>query len=401
MLKKLRLKFVLINMGIVVAMLLAIFATVYHFTKADLNDQADAMLQSLAQSARQSGGFRDPGREVQLPYFIIQVYLNGDMYVSGRSYHDLTNEAFLQALVKQVYLTNSSEGAFPEYALRYAVVSSMGMQQLIFLDTSSQDAALSTLVQGCALIGVVSMVAFLVISILLARWAIKPVEKAWEQQRQFISDASHELKTPLTVIVSNAELLQSPDYAPETKAQFVGSIVTSAHRMRTLVEGLLELARADNGRIRQAFEMLDLSRLTEDALLPFEPVLFEKGLTLESSIEPGIILKGSVAHLQQLVGILLDNAGKYASPGIVAVTLCRQGRNSCLLSVANPGEPIPKEELEKIFDRFYRTDTARTGIGSFGLGLSIAKSITQNHNGKIWAQSNQTGNCFHVQLPII
>ena len=104
--------------------------------------------------------------------------------------------------------------------------------------------------------------------------------------------------------------------------------------------------------------------------------------------------------MQQLVGILLDNAGKYASTGIVTVTLQRQGRNA-LLAVANPGEPIPKENLEKIFDRFYRADNARTGNGSFGLGLSIAKSIVQTHNGRIWAESNSTGNCFYVQLPTI
>ena len=401
MLKKLRLKFVLINMSIVVAMLLVIFATVYHFTKTDLDKQGDSMLQSLSQSARQPNGLRDPGREIQLPYFIIQVHLNGDLYVSGHTYHDLTDEAFLQALVKQVYLINTPEGELPEYALRYKVVSSLGTQKLIFLDISSQAAALEALIQGCALIAIASIMAFLVISILLARWAIKPVEKAWEQQRQFVSDASHELKTPLTVIMSNAELLQSPDYAPESKAQFLDSIVTMSHRMRTLVEGLLELARADTGRIQQGFEQLDMSQLTQDALLPFEPVLFEKGLTLECSIQPGIFLKGSAAHLQQLLGNLLDNAGKYASPGVVTVTLRRQGRSSCLLTVANPGNPIANEELEKIFDRFYRTDTARTGNGSFGLGLSIAKSIAENHNGKIWAHSNETGNCFYVQLPIL
>ena len=170
--------------------------------------------------------------------------------------------------------------------------------------------------------------------------------------------------------------------------------------MRSLVEGLLELARADNGRIQQAFEKLNISQLTEDSLLPFEPLLFEKNLTLECSIEPGILLNGSATHLQQLLGILLDNAGKYAIPGVVTVRLYRQGR-SCILSVANPGEPIPEQELKRIFDRFYRTDTARTGNGSFGLGLSIAKSIAEQHKGKIWAQSNQTGNCFFVQLPTL
>ena len=400
MLKKLRLKFVLINMSIVIAMLLAIFATVYHFTKTDLQRQANSMLQSLAQSARQPNGPRTSKREVQLPYFIIQVHLNGDLHVSGYTSYDLTDEAFLQELVQKVYSLNTNEGTLPEYSLRYKTVPAMGVQKLIFLDISSHETTLSSLLQGSILIGLASIIVFLAISFWLARWAIKPVEKAWAQQIQFVSDASHELKTPLTVILGNAEMLQNPDYCPETKLQFAENIVTMSHRMRSLVEGLLELARADNGRIQQAFEKLNMSQLTEDALLPFEPLLFEKDLTLECSIEPGILLNGSATHLQQLLGILLDNAGKYACPGIVTVKLYRQGR-SCILSVANPGEPIPEQELKRIFDRFYRTDTARTGNGSFGLGLSIAKSIAEQHKGKIWAQSNQTGNCFFVQLPTL
>lgn len=400
MLKKLRLKFVLINMSIVVAMLLVIFAMVYHFTKADLESQGDAMLRSLSKNTRQTGAIQDRNPDVQLPYFVIQVHISGDIFVSGHSYYDLNDEAFIQSLVRQVYLNDASEGRLPEYELRYQVVSSPGIQKLIFLDVSSQSAALRSLVQGCALIGIASAVAFLVISFLLARWAVKPVEKAWAQQQQFVSDASHELKTPLAVIMSNAELLQNPDSPPEETAQFVSNIVTMTHRMRALVEGLLQLTRADNSTSRQAFESLDMSRLTEDALLPFEPVLFERGLLLESRIEPGITVNGSALHMQQLVGILLDNAGKYASTGIVTVTLQRQGRNA-LLAVANPGEPIPKENLEKIFDRFYRADNARTGNGGFGLGLSIAKSIVQTHNGRIWAESNSTGNCFYVQLPTI
>lgn len=401
MLKKLRLKFVLINMGIVLAMLLVIFATVFHFTKSDLRRQSDSMLQILTQSATQPGGFRDPGREIKLPYFVLQIYLNGDMQIVGRTYHDLSDENFLSELVKLVYSENKPEGEIEKYALRYKTFSYMGTQKLIFLDISSQNAALTSLFQSSALIGAISLLVFLVISILLARWSIKPVETAWAQQKQFISDASHELKTPITVILNHAELLKDPNYDEESKSRFTENIITMTGRMRSLVEGMLELTRADSGRLQQTFSLLDISELTEEALLPFEPILFEKGITLESQIEPGIYTKGSADHLQQIIGILLDNAGKYAAPGIVSVSLSRQGRGSCLLTIANPGEPIAKEELTKIFDRFYRVNNARTGDGSFGLGLSIAKSITETHKGKIWAESNPTGNCFFVQLPIL
>ena len=375
-----------------------IFATVYHFTKTDLDNQSISLLESLSQSVQQPGGLRPQPQDVQLPYFVIQISIHGDIAVSGHSYYDLTDKAFVQKLIQYVYTSGSNTGIMDAYDLRYSWVSSMSVQRLIFVDISSQQAALSSLIQGCLFIGVVSLVAFLGISILLARWAVKPVEKAWQQQKQFVSDASHELKTPLTVIMSNAELLQSEQYDEENRTQFSQSILTMSYRMRDLVEGLLELARADRGQTKNTFETLDYSKLIEDALLPFEPVLFERGLTLNSSIEPGITLTGSRGHLQQVMEILLDNAGKYASPGIVMVTLQKQGRK-CLLSVSNPGEPIPREEQERIFERFFRRDSVRTGTGSFGLGLSIARSIVDAHQGKIWAQSNETGNCFFVQLP--
>jgi len=169
--------------------------------------------------------------------------------------------------------------------------------------------------------------------------------------------------------------------------------------MRSLVEGMLELARADNGQIRKSFNTVNLSKLISEALLPFEPIYFEQGLALQERITPEISVSGSAQYLQQVVDILLDNAQKYTNAGIINVNLRRNGRNQCILSVSNPGQPIPQQELERIFERFYRTDTARSRNGSFGLGLSIARSIVSEHGGKIWAESNPTGNCFHVLLP--
>ena len=396
MLKKLRLKFILITMGVVTAMLAVIFSTVYHFTKTDLEKQSMAMLSRLSQSVQHPVGIWQ--EDIQLPYFVIQINIHGDIAAGGHTYYDLTDEAFIQELIQQVYTAREQTGVISRYDLRYTSVATMGSQKLIFLDVSSQRAALSSLVQVSLLIGLGSLIVFLVISIFLARWAVKPVEKAWQQQRQFISDASHELKTPLTVIISNAELLQSTSFDPEEREQFAQNILTMSQRMRGLVEGMLELSRADNAQTKNAYERLDYSKLVSDALLPFEPVLYERGLLLESTVAPGIIVTGSARHLQQVVGVLLDNAAKYAQPGVVKVALQRRGRNQCLLTVSNPGKPIAREDLERIFYRFYRADQARTGTGSYGLGLSIARSIVQDHRGKIWAESNETGNCFFVQL---
>ena len=386
----------LITMIIVVAMLMMIFVTVYHFTKADLNRKSDAMLRELTQSVQKSPGINRPNRDVGLPYFIVKIYLNGDMHIVGYTSYDLTDDAFLQEVIQQVYRAGTRSGKLPEYSLLYSTVNAMGTQSLIFLDISSHANTLTTLMQSCALIGAGAILVFLIISFLLAKWAIKPVQTAWDQQKQFISDASHELKTPLTVIMSNAELLQND---PENREQLTQSIVTMSQRMRILVERMLELARSDNGRSKMQFERLELSQLIETAVLPFEALLFEKELLLDIAVEPGIWCRGSAEHLQQMLGVLLDNAGKYGSRGTVTVTLCRSSADSCVLRVANPGTPIGKEEQSKIFDRFYRGDAARSEGGSFGLGLPIAKGIVEAHKGKIWVESNPTGNCFCVQLP--
>ena len=396
MLKKLRLKFVFVNMVIVTCLLAVILGMIVRQTDAQLDRNCDDVLQALAYGANKPGD-----EELRIPHFVIQVMVGGSVTVVGNSYHDLKDEAFIQELVQRVFTANGTTGYIKEYNLRYMVVSNMLSHKLIFVDDSGHVAALSTLIQACFFIGLMAFVVLVVISVLLARWAVKPVETAWEQQKQFISDASHELKTPLTVIMSNAELLQSSEFDEPTKNQFADSILTMSRQMRNLVEGMLELARADRGQSLKTFEKLSLSNLVNSTLLPFEPMFFERGLLLESSVEEDIQINGNPEELRQVLEIFLDNAAKYSAKGIVQVTLRRQGRNHCYLAVSNPGEPIAQKDLKRIFERFYRVDTARSRTGSFGLGLPIARTIVQDHKGKIWAESNETGNCFYVMLPCL
>ena len=273
------------------------------------------------------------------------------------------------------------------------------MQSIICLDTSANGRALSSLIQTSIVTCIIALAAFTFISILLARWAVKPVDKAWQQQKQFISDASHELKTPLTVIMSNAELMQGADNIEQDQVQYTENILSSTKQMRRLVEGMLDLARADNGQIQTHFTDIDFSKIVNNAVLNFEAVFFEQGLTLNANVQENLIVHGSKQHLGQLIDILLDNAQKYSSPGIVDVELRRFGNSQCLITVSNPGTPIPTSDLEKIFQRFYRADSARTDSSSFGLGLSIAQRITQEHGGQIWAESNSSGNRFSILLP--
>lgn len=396
MLKKLRKRFICINMAIVTGMLLIIFALNFQLTNSDLNNKSNTALQTLSQSVMDNN-LRSA--EVRMPYFVIQQSILGEIKVIGNTHFDISNADFIHQIMRSVYAQRSDTGNLPEYDLKFKVITQPTVQSIICLDISANGRALTSLIQTSIVTCIIALAAFTFISILLARWAVKPVDKAWQQQKQFISDASHELKTPLTVIMSNAELMQGADNMEQDQIQYTENILSSTKQMRRLVEGMLDLARADNGQIQTHFADSDFSKIVNDAILNFEAVFFEQGLTLNANIQENLTVHGSKQHLGQLIDILLDNAQKYSSPGIVDVELRRFGNSQCLLTVSNPGTPIPSNDLEKIFQRFYRTDSARTDSSSFGLGLSIAQRITQEHGGQIWAESNSSGNRFSVLLP--
>lgn len=398
MIKRLKIKFVCINMAIVMAMLCLIFTLVIFFMGVGMEMQGERAMQQITENALRPSYRTESRQDIRRPYFTVQMGLTGEVLVIDRGYFEKLDESELLEYTRAALAQETDTGTLKEHKLRFQkIVSPLG-QTIVFADMSTEVAAIEHLIKTCGVISILSFGLFLTVSILLARWAVKPVEKAWNQQRQFVADASHELKTPLTVIMTNAELLQSPGYDDQERGRFADSILTMSRQMRGLVESLLELARVDNGAAKMTFSAMDLSELVSDCLLPFEPVFFEKALLLESRIEEGLRVKGSQSHLRQVVDILLDNAAKYSSPGgTTLVTLKRQG-NHCLLTVASPGGTISREDLKNIFKRFYRIDKARTMNHSYGLGLSIADSILKEHGGRIWAESNEGVNTFFVQL---
>lgn len=400
MIRRLRVKFVCINMATVTAMLCVILGMILYFTGDNLEAKSIHLMQTLSMEAMQPG---PPGitREVQLPYFIVQLDRRGDLLATGSGYYGFFDEEYLMELLSAVKETGTSLGVLPEYGLRFCQTAAPGGKLFVFVDISSEISTMENLVQSCVIIGCASFLAFLVISLLLAHWAIKPVDLAWKQQRQFVADASHELKTPLTVILTNAELLHDMEEGGKPQNRFTDNILVMARQMRGLIENLLDLARVDNGLAGRAMETIDMSRLVSDALLPFEPVFFERGLELSGEIADGIMVQGSAGHLRQAAEILLDNAQKYAdTQGAVRVRLERSGGKNCLLSVSNAGAPISKADLKNIFKRFYRVDEARSRDGSYGLGLAIAEGIVEAHRGKIWAESGDGVNTFYIRLPV-
>ena len=336
-----------------------------------------------------------------MPYFALEINARGDIITTRGGYFDLSDREKLQKLIDIAVNSEDDIGEVPDYGLRFYRVVTRTSWRVVFADTSAETTTLHSLIRTLAIASAAALAVFFVMSLLLARWLVRPVARAWDQQRQFVADASHELKTPLTVILTNAELLQAPGYDAPARSRFAGSILTMSQQMRGLVESLLELARVDAGRAQDAQTELDLSALVNDALLPFEPVLFEAGHTLTARVEDGIRVRGNAAQLRQVVEILLDNACKYAQPGgWVLLTLARQGGRHCVLSVADPGAPLTPQECRDIFKRFYRVDHARAMNHSYGLGLAIAARIAEAHRGRIWAESTGGINTFYFTIPI-
>lgn len=400
MIKKLRIKFVCITMVLLTAMLLVIFGMVCHFTASGLEKEATDALKAAAEGPLRPGRPGSPMKEHPRPCFSLERTSQGVLMAQGGQYYDLTDTALMEAIYQAALAGERQIGTLENWSLRYYRAETPMGVRVVFTDISGDRQTMQSLVGSCVVIGVIAMLGFFGITTALAFWWVRPVEKAWQQQRQFVADASHELKTPLTVILTNAELLRSQEYEEAEQTKFADSILTMSHQMRNLVESLLELARADRLEEKQEYERLDLSELVETAALPFEPVYFENGRMLDSVIEPGITVKGDGRHLRQVVEVLLDNGVKYSAPGsTTTLTLTKRSRGKALLTVKTPGVPLTKQQCEDVFKRFYRANAARSRDGSYGLGLSIAQRIVAGHCGRIWAQPTQDGNSFFVSLP--
>ena len=399
MIRRLRRKLTAITMVLLTVVLVVILIFVYQGTRRGLQQESLESLRSahkeLTEDYNRPGS---PGRATKSPCFLLCRMPDGTFVALGNSMYDLSNREYLEDLWEEAREKGQESGVMKEQQLRYLALKDVPGEWYAYMDISGEISTLSRLNFTCMIIFLLGLLVFFGISVLVSYWAVRPVEQAWKQQRQFVGDASHELKTPLTVIMTNAELLGDPDYDEASKAQFSENILTMSRQMRGLVEELLDQARIDNGAM--AMQPLDMSRLVEDAVLPFEPLYFEANRSLESYIQPNLAVEGSADHLRRVVEILLDNGCKYSDSGTtVTLHLTRHGKTA-LLSVSSFGNPLSDRQCQDIFKRFYRVDTARTMNRSYGLGLAIAQGIVQRHRGKIWAENQGDVNIFFVSLPL-
>ncbi len=235
------------------------------------------------------------------------------------------------------------------------------------------------------------------VSRLITGWITKPADEAFTRQKEFIADASHELKTPLAVIMAASDEIP----VREENEKYIGDIRYESDRMSRLIAGLLKLSHLEDGEDPAGFKEEDLSKIIEKTCLVYEGVAFEKGVSIETDIEEGLILKCNKEEIEQMMSTLLDNAVRHSyRDSIVRVTAgYSKAKGTVGIRVINSGDLIPKEEQEKIFERFYRSDKSRNrDENHYGLGLAIAKRIAKNHNGDIKAYSENKDTVFQVVL---
>lgn len=263
---------------------------------------------------------------------------------------------------------------------------------LAIVDNSETNSLLRRTLLFSVLAWLAAVLIIVLMAKLLTRWITKPVAESFDKQKQFIADASHELKTPLAVIIASADALESNP----AERQWLDNIKSESDRMSKLIADLLELAKTEEVNEHDQFAVGNLSKVAEKAALTFESVMFEHGVVLEDDIEDGIELNMNAYQMTQLLSILLDNAVKHSEQGgKITVSLAKD--KDIVLKVTNLGEGIPAGEEEKIFERFYRADASRNrNDNRYGLGLAIAKNICEAHNGTISAKSENGKTTFKV-----
>ena len=297
---------------------------------------------------------------------------------------DLYSDLQVSAIAESILADGKDSGRIGTQFYKKAAAG--GKTVLIVLDARLDYLSASNTLRSVVLITVAACILLSLLAWLLIRRMVQPVEEAFARQKQFVSDASHELKTPLAVISANAEVLEQEIGENE----YLGYIRSEVRRTDTLVRNLLALARMDRNEAKAEMKRFDLSRAVLDVTLPFESTVYETGKTMETNIPDGIECVGNEEMIKQLTVILLSNALKYSDRGgRIEVSLKSHGKQR-ELRVFNTGDPIPPENRDRIFDRFWRADPAHTReTGGHGLGLAIARTIVETHHGRIAVDSRE------------
>ncbi|MCM8710100.1 HAMP domain-containing histidine kinase [Clostridium sp. SYSU_GA19001] len=413
MFKQLRNKFLILNLSIISIMMIIAFFSIYLITHNNVNKNIDIELRKILEfNKKPNDGPRDmklgfdkkdtpPDRSLS---FTLTIDSKGNILDSSSAF--TMEDTFYEAAKQEALSENTDKGKFKLDGYYWAFIKMHHMDgyKLVFLDITSQQGILTNLIYTFLAVALAMLIVIFFISRFFANKSIEPIKEAFDKQKQFIGDASHELKTPLAVINTNVDvLLSNGEESIDSQAKWLHYIKSEVERMTKLTNDLLYLTQMDYSDMKMIFSEFNLSETIEDVILTMEAVIFENDISLDYDIEPNLTIQGNNEQIKQVVMILLDNALKYTNlKGKVNITL-KKSHNNVLLSVTNTGKGIPEEHLSKIFDRFYRVDKSRSrNSGGYGLGLAIAKAIIEQHGGKISASSIlNKSTTFTVELPFV
>ena len=394
MIDKLRRKMIWVSGTALVVVFLTIFVAIYIIGTQQLNTAMDMLCDRISDGGGMFSPFdkehprpsemdRFPGfftaeTPFSTRFFVVRFDTNGDIIdANTESVSSVTQEdayEYAYAVQKKGNLRGWKD------SYRYKIFDTPDGQSAVFVDGSMNRATTRTLLitSGCVLAG--SLAVILLLITMLSRRAVRPMAESYEKQKQFVTDANHELKTPLTLILTNLDILET-----ETgKNEWLDDIRSEGQRMSALVSQLTALSRLDEDRPHMQFVCFPLSEMLEDTIAEFTPLVNKRGLTMNRSIQPGLQYTGDEGALRRAVAILLDNAVKYCDTGGY-ISLSLYTKHHLIITVENTCREVDSIELNRLFDRFYREDKARTSSGSFGIGLSLAQAIIDRHHGEVSA----------------
>lgn len=371
-----------------------IFMIIYLISTFQLNDMMDGLTDLLSEnegrfpdernpSADSSQAFRNiffsPETKFSIRFFTVWLNENGEIVQKNTDYISSVSETEIQNYTKQVIDKETERGWIEGYRYKKAVTEYGEL--IVFVNGETGRGMTYHILYTVFLVLVVILLLILLLIIFISKRAVRPAAEIYEKQKQFVTDANHELKTPLTLILSNLDIIESES----GKSEWLDDIRSEGERMGELIHQLVMLSRMDEDTSDVEKYEFDLSAMVTDVVSEFENLSVEKQKNLSAAIDPLILYKGDEGLIRRLVSILLDNAVKYCDlEGSIHVKVYEKGRHPVII-VENTYRDIDNLELNRLFDRFYRADKARTFSGNFGIGLSIAKGIVKKHRGDLIA----------------
>ena len=398
MIYRLQRKFILISVVSVFAVIILMFGLMTAFSISSMNRTLDLLADKVSAGGGQfpdlfgnnrlsrpnkaddprGNGYITPETRFSTRYFTVFLDSEGDVQNTNTDFIYSVSKEKAVEYAQSVMNKDKTSGWLSNY--RYNIYNTDYGKAVVFIDGSTNLASLyqSIIISAVVLFGCAFLV--LVLITLLSKRVVKPIAESYEKQKQFITDANHELKTPLTLILANLDIAE----AELGNNEWLDDIRIEGKRMTELVNQLVALSRMDENEQKIDAVQLQLSDIVADTVSDFSVLASENEKTLSAEIEPSVTLTGYETLIRRLLSILLDNALKYCDAG-GEITVSLKRKHHIVLTVENTYKDIDNLELDRLFDRFYRADKARTFTGGYGVGLSIAKSIAEKHHGEITA----------------